>query len=834
MYLPRSLISLLYNHLLKTHHPLSPPVLILPSLEPDAICACRILTALLKRDYIPHKIQPVSGYADLAKAGAELVRPMKTTEGGSGGVVICLGVGGLVDLASLLGLEGEEADVDMGKVEVWVFDARRPWNLSNVFGGLSTTSETLNGATDAPKKIIGLDKGCIQRNYKPGSGGIVVFDDGDIADELSAERDAYCALAEMPELDEADEYSDEEEEEPEDDDQSNPASRKRKSWSDGDDEDNGSDEDEPPRQRRRSNSGSSISTGRGRTPSSSRSESPERNKSLQPPTAKQLRKKLVSLRWSHENVLEQYYNLGTSYSEPISSLAYSLASELGREDNDLLWLAIVGVTSLELSGHTSTGLGTTHLTSQNTPQLYHQSWRATRASRTYGLLRDEVRRLNPPPLDQSPLLSAVGSTSSPSDSSIRLTPDPRFMLVRHWSLYESMLHSPYLAARLHVWNEAGIKRLHKLLAKMGISLTQCKQGYIHMDMSLRKGLRDKLLKYAKVYGLDDLVPAGEGRTTYDQEGWGFIRSWGWKAQLSAVDVGVILGAMLEVGKGHAASVQNFYGSSQATNRSEDIEDRSETLIPRFFAAYDALAPSHPALLLASIPQAQHLLKAILRTGSSLLAKHQIRHLRAFRMGVVKDGPDLSLFANSPGALVKLALWVGEAVAVSEKDKKGKDGATPLVIGALDEPRGTYLVVGVGGGIGSGEDIEARKEKAEKKAKKQAEREERKRAREEKRAVKAAERAARELDDESDNDEDESEYDSDDSTDESESEDADTQAKQQKRGYGRNRFGIAFQEVVEETNARVKIDSFDHCVVEVKKEDLGGFLEGLSLKSVVGR
>ena len=210
MYLPRSLISHLYNHLLKTHHPLSPPVLILPSLDADAICACRILTALLKRDYIPHKIQPVSGYADLARAGAELVRPMKTTEGGSGGVVICLGVGGLVDLANLLGLESEEeGEDDMGQVEVWVFDARRPWNLSNVFGGLPYTTTGSNGTTEVSKQIPGLDKGCIQRTYRPGRGGIIVFDDGDIAEELNAERDAYCALADMPEIEDFEEESDE-------------------------------------------------------------------------------------------------------------------------------------------------------------------------------------------------------------------------------------------------------------------------------------------------------------------------------------------------------------------------------------------------------------------------------------------------------------------------------------------------------------------------------------------------------------------------------------------------------------------------------------------------
>ena len=193
------------------------------------------------------------------------------------------------------------------------------------------------------------------------------------------------------------------------------------------------------------------------------------------------------------------------------------------------------------------------------------------------------------------------------------------------------------------------------------------------------------------------------------------------------------------------------------------------------------------------------------------------------MGVVKDGPDLGLFANSPGALVRLALWVSEAVAVSEKDKKGTDSATPLVLAALDELRGTYIVVGTGGGIGGGEDLEARKEKAEKKAKEEAERAEKKKEREKKRR---ARRALRELNGDSDEEDSESESEEEDSEDEEEVRKA--------RGYGRNRFGIAFQEVVEETMARVKIDSFDHCVVEVKKEDLGGFLEGLSLKTVVGK
>jgi cell division control protein 45 len=537
-------------------------------------------------------------------------------------------------------------------------------------------------------------------------------------------------------------------------------------------------------------------------------------------------------------VLDKYAAIGNSYSEPISSLVYSLAAELGREDNDLLWLAIVGVTSLELSGYTSTGMGTSRPKANHLPTNYHKSWKATRSAKTYAVLRDEVRRLNPPTgEDAYTTASNYSSTpSSPSDNSIRLSPDPRFLLLRHWSLYDSMLHSPYLAARLHVWKDDGVKRLHKLLAKMGVSLTQCKQTYTHMDMDLKRVLRERLLQYAGVYGLDDIVPAGSGGPAYDQEGWGFVRSWGWKAQLSAIDVGLILGAILDVGSGnsavqHAAFTPPSEGSSQLTTQKEDIADRTEALVPRFFAAYDALAPSHPTQLLGAIPVAQHLLRAIHRTGSGLMSKKQMRHLRAFRLSVLKEGPDLALFANSPGALAKLALWLSESVEIVDRDRKGIEEATPLVLAALDELRNTYLVVGMGGGIGAAGNAEARKEKAEAKAKKLAEKEEKRKKRREERDARREMRRAALGDDDDDATDSESEEES---SDDDDSEDEEDNAASKVRGYGHNRFGIAFQEVVDETNARVKIDSFDHCIVEVEKGDLTSFLETLSLKSVVGR
>jgi cell division control protein 45 len=216
------------------------------------------LTALFKRDYIPHKIQPISGYGDLQKFGEELVKPMRITEGGAGGVVVCLGVGGLIDLESMLGLEVDEDEQGgMGGVEVWVIDARRPWNLSNVFGAQSLGTVNEEGALVA--KVEGVNQGKITPAFRPGKGGVFVFDDGDIEEELSAERDAYVALAEMPELGEDDgesdgDVSESEGEEEERIPESGQAPKKRKSLSDEDSESDSDAEEGTPRKKRRSNS----------------------------------------------------------------------------------------------------------------------------------------------------------------------------------------------------------------------------------------------------------------------------------------------------------------------------------------------------------------------------------------------------------------------------------------------------------------------------------------------------------------------------------------------------------------------------------------------------
>lgn len=207
------------------------------------------------------------------------------------------------------------------------------------------------------------------------------------------------------------------------------------------------------------------------------------------------------------------------------------------------------------------------------------------------------------------------------------------------------------------------------------------------------------------------------------------------------------------------------------------------------------------------------------------------------MCIVKDSAEASIF-NHPGALTKLSLWIGEALSEQEKDSTGKlahaGRGTPLVVASLNEKRGVYIVVGTGGGGGPDMAVLDREAAKKKEQLKQEKAKAKEQSRRNKQKTREQQRAARRAagDDEDDDLEDETESEGSDVSD-SDDEDDEDDDESRGKGFGLNRFGVAFQDVVAETNARVRIDSFEHCVVEVRKDDLSGFLESLSSKAVVG-
>lgn len=96
-------------------------VLIYVANEGDSLCACKILCTILQSDHISYKITPVSGYLELANAGALLAssEQLKT--------VIMIGCGGTINVRDFFQLD----DLDE-RVAVYICDSHRPYHLSSV------------------------------------------------------------------------------------------------------------------------------------------------------------------------------------------------------------------------------------------------------------------------------------------------------------------------------------------------------------------------------------------------------------------------------------------------------------------------------------------------------------------------------------------------------------------------------------------------------------------------------------------------------------------------------------------------------------------------------
>ena len=65
----------------------------------------------------------------------------------------------------------------------------------------------------------------------------------------------------------------------------------------------------------------------------------------------------------------------------------------------------------------------------------------------------------------------------------RAVDDFRFPLMRHWTVYDSIIHSRYVAVRLHTWQEKGKDKVKELLVRMGLSQRDCQADYCESPWS---------------------------------------------------------------------------------------------------------------------------------------------------------------------------------------------------------------------------------------------------------------------------------------------------------------------------------------------------------------
>lgn len=174
-------------------------------------------------------------------------------------------------------------------------------------------------------------------------------------------------------------------------------------------------------------------------------------------------------RKQHRSKLDRYHKAGSFYGQSVAGQMYVLATNLQRTDNDALWyvslcscilLILTLISRLAILG----------LTYQFTANLIDRE----RYDSYVKVFANEVARLN---INGQDLHQAGASASTfitgPTDRSIRPSEELRFMLFRHWNLYDSMFHSGYVAGKLRLWREKGRKNLVGLLAKMGLVACSC-------------------------------------------------------------------------------------------------------------------------------------------------------------------------------------------------------------------------------------------------------------------------------------------------------------------------------------------------------------------------
>ncbi|PPR08067.1 hypothetical protein CVT24_010528 [Panaeolus cyanescens] len=401
----------------------------------------------------------------------------------------------------------------------------------------------------------------------------------------------------------------------------------------------------------------------------------------------------------YEALMNKHYGAGLWHGQSASGTIYILSTLLERVDIDLLWLAILGLTFQYLTARIS----------RDTYEKYH------------AVYYDEVSRLNPRPINDEP-----SSSVDPNDISVRATEELRFMLFRHWTLYDAMFHSSYVASKLGIWKERGRQRLTGLLAKMGFSIPQTQQPYPHMDMDLKRTLVQKLNDVAPEYGLVEL--------SYPS----FVRCFGFHSQpLSAADAVEALSTLLDVAEGIRMEVEaegmrnggEWFGggrvwdahrsdkhsdtnkpkaSDKGARREDGADEDEEPAEPRwwvnnFWRAYDAC--NNIGSLREALGLSMTLQRAIIRQGTSIIDKQDIRTMRNHRVVILSQGPDLALFSN-PSVLMRLALWLVDAL----RDKlsgmtvnaRSRKKSLPFILACLNETKGRYTVVGVMGALDYGE------------------------------------------------------------------------------------------------------------------------------------
>ena len=123
-----------------------------------------------------------------------------------------------------------------------------------------------------------------------------------------------------------------------------------------------------------------------------------------------------------------------------------------------------------------------------------------------------------------------------------------------------------------------------------------------------------------------------------------------------------------------------------------VENLNVCMHDNFWIAYDALEPGNAStLLMKGIELAKDMQQAIIRVGTSIIERKEVKVASLFRYCMLENDylSDIKLF-QYPLALKKLGMFIID----DYKEIKSNAKAKPLVMSVKNSKKGTTLVVAV--------------------------------------------------------------------------------------------------------------------------------------------
>lgn len=337
-------------------------------------------------------------------------------------------------------------------------------------------------------------------------------------------------------------------------------------------------------------------------------------------------------------LFNDYYGLGSYWGTPASFTAYKLANSLNKSRNEDIWLAILGYTEFYLDNRISN-------------QLYLNIY-----TELVSMISSDFNK------ESSSVYQGTSRQHYKAISYGRIEPieDLRLPLLSYWTLYDAVMNSSYVAARLQTWLESGIGAVEIWLAKMGFTPAYSKKNWFCLPPNLKTSLEYSIDKWAKEFNLHDIKFRS------------FAMSYSYHKKATAFDVVLAITALLNCGS--EISRIDDITFSETDMAEKDLYNRESTTnthlrpIPwkssKFWSAWRAIESNNEHDFERGIRFAKKIQRYIIsETGLAIVRKkiRMIGEIRVYDMSSSDSENNEHFLKTRTGILYKLGRFLQDYI-----------------------------------------------------------------------------------------------------------------------------------------------------------------------------